>query len=161
MAITPGEQVDIAREALRDLTEDGRAVSHAELAMAYMRRHPAFLRRQRRINEFREFFLMEPSEGPSTPPWRYRHQTSLAIMAMEEEGSVGSVFVDPETGEPLEDPTPPLDYRNKRYFPAGTADDPEPAPPAEAGKQGGTYDAPAGFPLAPPTVRRDPGHYIM
>jgi hypothetical protein len=120
MAMSPEEQVDLAREALLDITEggrEGRMVSHGELAMAYMRRHPSFVRRLERINAYREFFFRQPSEGPSKPPFKYRHQTSLAIMAMEGEGSVGHVFVDPETGEPLKDPKPPLSSSNKRYFP--------------------------------------------
>lgn len=120
MAISPEEQVDLAKEALLEITEggrEGRVVSHGELAMAYMKRHPKFLRRLERVNAYREFFLRPPSEGPSKPRFTYRHQTSLALMAMQEEGSIGHVFVDPETEEPIQDPTPPLDFRNKRYFP--------------------------------------------
>jgi hypothetical protein len=160
MAITAERQVDLAREALLDLTEggqEGRMVSHGELAMAYMKRHPSFLRRQKRINEFREFFLLQPSEGPSKPPFRYRHQTSLAIMAMEAEGSIGSVFVDPETGEPLENPTRPLDHRDKRYFPVLEPEE-EASPPPPAGP----VAAEVRHPLEPPREpRRDPGRYLM
>jgi hypothetical protein len=151
MAVTPEEQVNLVKEALLDITEggqEGRIVSHGELALAYMKRHPTFLRRLETANTYREFFLRPPSEGPDKPRYKYRHETSLAIMAMDEEGSIGHVFVDPETGEPgepVEDPQPPLDYRNRRYFPIIAADT-EVTPPVT------DHDRP---------VRRMPGSHVM
>jgi hypothetical protein len=115
--IDADQQLEIARKTFREETADGTMISQDEMALAYMHNHPDFLkrvgtRRRRVANFLRRLRFRAPIE--EKPTFKYSHQTSVALYALKNE--MDFVFVD-SNEQPIDNPKPPLSYKDRRYFP--------------------------------------------
>jgi hypothetical protein len=112
---TPEEQVERTEQAFKRLAEQGQEwPSMEQLAVEVMSADQNRRRsqRSRAANSIRD--LMTLDRRRSKPAFRYRHQTQLGLIALEENHLVEKRFVD-ENGRPQDDPPTPRDYRDLRY----------------------------------------------
>lgn len=117
--IDADKQMELAERTFREITADGTLVSHEDMALAYMHRHPDFLkrigtRRRRAANFIRRLRFRAPIE--EKPTFKYRHQSDVALLELQHAGKIGHTFVDADE-QPLPDPKPPVSYEDRRYFP--------------------------------------------
>lgn len=112
---TPEEQVEMTEQSFEELAASGeRWPSLRQVALRSMRRQRAErrFRRSRGLNTLLDMAGLDST--PKKPSWSYRHQTSLAVMAMESDGRLEHRFADKE-GRLHKRPSGRADYRDRRY----------------------------------------------
>lgn len=83
------EQIELTERSLKKLRNQGQEwVTHDEIAFQYMLDHPDYERKQRVINYLRSMFRKDESGEPTKVSYKYRHQASIGVLALKDNGDV-------------------------------------------------------------------------
>ena len=118
MASLEDQTETITEQAIKELAADGNEwPGYSEIAVAYMKRHPNYLRKlgtrkQRAAARVRSLFGRPSIEEKA--PSKYRNESIWAVHGLQSSSRLEHRFIDKE-GRLRKDPPGKLDYRDKRF----------------------------------------------
>lgn len=97
------EQIELTGQTFEKLRSEGKEwVRPEELAVQYMRDHPDYPRRIKVVNFFRGIFRMTEVTEPTKASYKYRQQSAIGTLALQDSGAVEYRIIEDENGKSRE-----------------------------------------------------------